>query len=79
MRLSDTGDQRLASAGTGDVLTGVVAALLAGGVAPLDAAAVAAWVHGRAAHLGPRTGLLASDLPALVASVLADPASPPVR
>ena len=37
--LSDTGDQRLASAGTGDVLTGVVSAMLAGGVAPLEAAA----------------------------------------
>ena len=77
--LCDVGDERLASAGTGDVLTGVVAALLARGIAPLDAAAAAAWVHGRAAFLGPGTGLIASDLPARIAAVLENPASPTVR
>lgn len=64
--LSRTGDQRLATAGTGDVLSGIVAAHLALGADPLHAAAAAAHVHGRAAELGPRDGLVASDLPELL-------------
>jgi NAD(P)H-hydrate epimerase len=60
------GDQRLATAGTGDVLTGLVAAHLALGVEPLRAAAAAAQLHGRAALLGPARGLVASDLVQLV-------------
>jgi NAD(P)H-hydrate epimerase len=59
-------DDRLATAGTGDVLTGVVVAHLALGAPPLQAAAAAAQLHGRAAMLGPRHGLIASDLPALL-------------
>jgi NAD(P)H-hydrate epimerase len=59
--LNPTGTSALASAGTGDVLTGVIAAFLARGVAPVMAAAAAAWVHGRAAQdLGP--GLVAGDV-----------------
>lgn len=57
-----SGGERLATAGTGDVLTGVVAAHLALGAAPARAAASAAHVHGRAAMLGPAHGLVASDL-----------------
>jgi NAD(P)H-hydrate epimerase len=60
------GDARLAAAGTGDVLTGMVAALLAAGVEPLVAAASAAHVHGMAGNLGWRRGLVAGDLPDLV-------------
>ncbi len=60
--VSTTGDARLATAGTGDVLTGVVAALLAGGVPPGPAAAAAAFLHGRAGAVGWRYGLVASDL-----------------
>jgi NAD(P)H-hydrate epimerase len=56
----------LATAGTGDVLTGLVAAHLALGAAPLEAAAAAAQVHGDAALLGARRGLVASDLVDLV-------------
>jgi NAD(P)H-hydrate epimerase len=67
---SVTGSARLATAGTGDVLTGVVAAFLARGVPPLRAGAAAAVVHGLAGHLGSPHGLVAGDLPELVAAVL---------
>lgn len=56
-------DQRLATAGTGDVLAGMIGALLSRGVPPFEAAAGAAWLHGRAAtHFGHSEGLVASDL-----------------
>jgi len=72
-----TGGPALATGGTGDVLTGVTAALLAGGPTggqPFRAAWAAAWLHGRAgdllgARLGSR-GVLAGDLPAAVAEVM---------
>ena len=60
--LSATGDPRLATAGTGDVLSGVIGAFLAQGLDGLRAAAAGAWVHGTAAHLGWRSGLVAGDL-----------------
>ncbi len=60
--VSTSGDARLATAGTGDVLTGVVAAFLAGGLPPFQAAAAAAFLHGRAGAVGWRHGLVASDL-----------------
>ena len=64
--MARSGDARLATAGTGDVLTGLVAAHLAMGVDGLRAAAAAAHVHGRAARLGPSRGFVASDLPDLI-------------
>jgi NAD(P)H-hydrate epimerase len=60
--LVTTSDARLATAGTGDVLSGIIGALLAQAMHPLRAAAAGAWLHGRASTLGPRRGLVASDL-----------------
>src|SRR4029077_15616152 len=53
------GSPRLAAAGTGDVLSGVIAALMARGVDGFEAAALGAHVHGRAAALGLAEGLVA--------------------
>ncbi len=68
--LSTAGDSRLATAGTGDVLAGVIGAGLALGLAPELAATLGAELHGRAACTGLKTGLIASDLPSLVATYL---------
>jgi ADP-dependent NAD(P)H-hydrate dehydratase / NAD(P)H-hydrate epimerase len=61
--VSTTGGPALATAGTGDVLTGVVAAFLAKGLEARLAAAAAAFVHGRAAQFVPHErGVIASDV-----------------
>jgi NAD(P)H-hydrate epimerase len=72
VRFVNSGSARLATAGTGDVLSGVIGALLARGLDPLHAAALGAHLHGRAAALGYREGLVAGDLPELLARVLSD-------
>ncbi len=57
------GTPALATAGSGDVLTGIVAAFLAKGMEPRFAAAAAAVAHGVAAELvDPQAGVMASDL-----------------
>ncbi|WP_045857402.1 bifunctional ADP-dependent NAD(P)H-hydrate dehydratase/NAD(P)H-hydrate epimerase [Teredinibacter purpureus] len=64
--LADVGNPGMASGGMGDVLAGVIAALMAQGLTALDAACLAVCVHGDAADLaaeeGGERGLLASDL-----------------
>jgi ADP-dependent NAD(P)H-hydrate dehydratase / NAD(P)H-hydrate epimerase len=58
-----SGGPELATAGTGDVLTGIIAAFLAKGMDARVAAAAGAFAHGRAAELAPqRAGLIASDV-----------------
>jgi NAD(P)H-hydrate epimerase len=66
------GSSRLATAGTGDVLSGAIGAFLARGLPALEAAAFAAHCHGRAAQLGPAEGLVASDLPDLMSRWLSE-------
>ena len=64
--INDNAPPSLASAGTGDVLAGAIAALLTQGMAPFEAAAAAVWLHGAGAAAGP-AGLIAEDLPPLMA------------
>ena len=60
----------LASAGTGDVLAGMIAALRARGMPPFDAASAAVWLHGRAAEIaGPQ--MIADDLAAAIPDAIA--------
>ncbi|MEA1013313.1 NAD(P)H-hydrate dehydratase [Sphingosinicella sp. LY1275] len=61
----------LASAGTGDVLAGMIGALRARGRAPFEAACVGAWLHGRAGAAA-GAGLIADDLIALLPIILAE-------
>lgn len=67
----DHGDERLATAGSGDVLAGIIAAALASGMDPLRGAAAAAWLHAEAATLLPRWGVLAGDLVRTLPTALA--------
>jgi hydroxyethylthiazole kinase-like uncharacterized protein yjeF len=61
----------LASAGTGDVLTGITAAMRARGLGAFEAACAAVWLHARAAEIaGP--ALIADDLVAALAMALAE-------
>jgi len=65
--VSRGGSPALATAGTGDVLTGVVAALLAQGLDPFEAASAAVWLHAAAGREAARRhgapeGVIASDV-----------------
>ena len=69
--LATAGDARLATAGSGDVLSGVIGALLAQGLDGTRAAAAGAYLHGFAAGMGWRRGLVAGDLLDLLPAALA--------
>lgn len=57
VRINPTGGPSLATGGTGDVLTGMIAGLIARGCPPLDAGSAAAFVHGLAGRIaGERRG-----------------------
>jgi hydroxyethylthiazole kinase-like uncharacterized protein yjeF len=79
LSVNSEGSSVLATAGTGDVLSGAIGALLAQGTAPFPAAALGAWVHGRASAAWVRAhggrGLLASDLADALPDALAEIAS----
>jgi NAD(P)H-hydrate repair Nnr-like enzyme with NAD(P)H-hydrate dehydratase domain len=61
--VNPTDTAALATAGTGDVLTGIIGGLLANGIAPRDAAITGVYVHGRAADAaGTAPDLVAIDL-----------------
>lgn len=66
VHVNDTGNPGMATAGSGDVLAGIIAALLAAGQSPWDAARLGTWLHGRAGDLAARrTGwapLIATDI-----------------
>jgi len=66
--INATGTPWLATAGTGDVLTGLIAAQLAQGTPSFEAACAGVWMHGKAAEaFGP--GLIAEDLPSMLPRV----------
>jgi len=65
MHVNPTGTNTLATAGTGDVLTGIIATLLSQGLSPVDAARVGAYWHGLAGQTAAKRrpiGVIASDI-----------------
>jgi hydroxyethylthiazole kinase-like uncharacterized protein yjeF len=76
--VNTTGTPFLATAGAGDVLAGLIAGLIGQGMASFEAAAAAAWLHGRAGEmLGP--GLIAEDIGELMPPLLAEMAPAGLR
>jgi NAD(P)H-hydrate epimerase len=72
VRVIANGDERLATAGSGDVLSGVIGALLTTGLGPFDAAAAGAWIHAEAGTVGAASGVVAGDLVGALPAVLVE-------
>jgi hydroxyethylthiazole kinase-like uncharacterized protein yjeF len=69
--VNTTGSPFLATAGSGDVLAGLIAALISQGMESFEAAAAAVWLHGKAGErLGP--GLIAEDVTEILPAILND-------
>ena len=69
--INNTGTPYLATAGSGDVLAGIIAGLISQGMSPFDAGCAGAWIHGQAAeNFGP--GLIAEDIVHLIPKILDD-------
>jgi ADP-dependent NAD(P)H-hydrate dehydratase / NAD(P)H-hydrate epimerase len=76
--VNTTGSPFLATAGAGDVLSGLIAALIAQGMASFEAAAAGAWIHGKAGEaFGP--GLTADDVPDILPLIFNGLAPPGLR
>ena len=67
-----SGDERLATAGSGDVLSGIIGAFLARGLSPHEAAAAGAFVHGVAGSSCAPEGTIARDVVAMISEVLSE-------
>ncbi|WP_124726464.1 NAD(P)H-hydrate dehydratase [Staphylospora marina] len=71
--LNTTGGPALAKAGSGDVLSGLVGALLARGIPPVQAASMGVWLHGRAGELcGPPHSVTFANLLEAIGPLFAD-------
>jgi NAD(P)H-hydrate repair Nnr-like enzyme with NAD(P)H-hydrate dehydratase domain len=73
--VNPTGNAGLATAGTGDVLSGIIGGLMAQSAAPLEAAVAAVYIHGLAADElkrsnGGEAGIMATDLFAVIPGVI---------
>lgn len=77
--VNTTGNPGMATGGTGDVLTGVIAALIGEGLSPFDAAVLGVYLHGRAGDLAVETfgvhSLIATDVLAFLPKAFLEHAS----
>jgi len=68
--LSTSGDERLATAGSGDVLAGVIGACIARGLDPFLAAAAGAHIHGLAGSSCAQEGVIARDVVSVLGEIM---------